>query len=75
MAPVVNSLVTVLAAAASLGQFQVVDAKPLLNPGRHAPPGVANLISSARRQVHRALASYYGWEHGLVRDPPDSRSM
>ena len=60
MAPVVAALVSLLALAGTL------DAKPLLTPGRHAKPGVANLISNSRRSFHKMLARYYGFAHGLV---------
>ncbi|WWD17948.1 hypothetical protein CI109_102393 [Kwoniella shandongensis] len=70
MAPVVSSAITLLALAAS-----ITDAKPLLAPGRHAPPGVANHLSIARRSLHNLLARYYGTSHGLSKPPslPEKR--
>ncbi|KAK8865867.1 hypothetical protein IAR55_001015 [Kwoniella newhampshirensis] len=65
MAPVVSSAITLLALAAS-----ITDAKPLLAPGRHAPPGVANHLSIARRSLHKLIARYYGTSHGLSKPPP-----
>ncbi len=61
MAPIVASLVSILAIAGA------VDAKPLLTPGRHAAPSVAGVLAHSRRSVHSMLArSYYGFAHGLV---------
>lgn len=60
MAPVVASLISILAIAGA------VDAKPLLTPGRHAPPTVANVLAHSRRSFHNLLARYYGDAHGLV---------
>lgn len=64
MAPVVTTLVSLLAIASS------IDAKPLLTPGRHAPPTVANMLSHSRRSLHGLLARYYGTAHGLTKPPP-----
>lgn len=63
MAPVVATAVTILALA---GAAVEVQAKPLLTPGRHAPPAVANGLANARRSFHSMLARYYGTSHGLV---------
>ena len=60
MTPVVSSLVSLLALAAA------IEAKPLTPPGHHAPPGVADLLSHARRGLQN-LRRYYGDAHGLVR--------
>jgi glucan endo-1,3-alpha-glucosidase len=61
MAPVVATLLAVLALSSGLGE-----AKPLLSPGRHAPPVVANALAGSRRAFHSMLARYYGTSHGLV---------
>ncbi|WVQ97182.1 hypothetical protein IAU59_004292 [Kwoniella sp. CBS 9459] len=66
MAPVVASTVALLALAGA-----AVDAKPLLKPGRHANPHIANKLASSRRSIHSLLARYYyGSEHGLTKPPP-----
>jgi hypothetical protein len=62
MAPVVESLVTLLALASA------VQATPL-SPGRHAPPyltGLSHHASAARRAVSNLISRYYGDAHGLV---------
>ncbi|OCF33259.1 hypothetical protein I316_05000 [Kwoniella heveanensis BCC8398] len=67
MAPVVASTVALLALAGAAS----VDAKPLLKPGRHANPHVANVLASSKRSIHSLLARYYyGSEHGLTKPPP-----
>ena len=66
MAPVVATLVSLLAIAGA------ADAKPLLTPGRHAAPSVANVLGHPRRSLHSLFARYYGTSHGLVsRSVPD----
>ncbi|KAK4684846.1 glucan endo-1,3-alpha-glucosidase, partial [Tremellales sp. Uapishka_1] len=69
MAPVVTSLISVLAVLGS------IEAKPL-TPGRHANPYVANVLSSGKRSLHSLLARYYGTAHGLSKPPalPEKRS-
>lgn len=58
MAPVVQTLALILAAASA------VEAAP---PGRHAPPSVANLLSNVKRNWSSLTARwYYGDEYGLV---------
>jgi len=58
MAPVVQTLALILAAAST------VEAAP---PGRHAPPSVANLLSNVKRSWSSLTARwYYGDEYGLV---------
>jgi hypothetical protein len=61
MAPVVQTLALLLAAASA------VEAAP---PGRHAPPSVANLLSNVKRNWNSLTARwYYGDEYGLVSFP------
>lgn len=62
MAPIIETAITLLAIAGS-----VAEAKPLRTPGRHAPPGVADVLASSKRSLHSLLARYYGTAHGLVR--------
>jgi len=58
MAPVVQTLALILAAASA------VEAAP---PGRHAPPSVANLLSNVKRSWSSLTERwYYGDEYGLV---------
>jgi hypothetical protein len=58
MAPVVQTLALILAAASA------VEAAP---PGRHAPPSVANMLSNVKRNWNSLAARwYYGDEYGLV---------
>ena len=66
MAPVATTFVALLAATAQLAN--VVDAKPLLSPGRHASPKLASILSTSKRSLHSLVARYYGYEHGLVSD-------
>ena len=67
MAPVTHSLMLLLVAAST------VQSKPLIPPGHHAPPHIANILSSSKRSFHRMLARYYyGSEHGLVSAPLSS---
>ncbi|KAL7419434.1 hypothetical protein Q5752_006272 [Cryptotrichosporon argae] len=61
MAPVAASLVVALALAGA------VDASPALGPGRHAPPSLANTLSTYKRGLHHMLARYYGSAHGLTK--------
>lgn len=61
MAPIIEAAIILLALAGN-----VVEAKPLRTPGRHAPPGVANVLASSKRSLHNLLARYYGTAHGLV---------
>ncbi|WVQ85464.1 hypothetical protein IAT38_007629 [Cryptococcus sp. DSM 104549] len=65
MAPALATAVTLLAFAGA-----VADAKPLLTPGRHANPKVANVLSSSKRSFHSYLARYYGTSHGLSKPSP-----
>jgi glucan endo-1,3-alpha-glucosidase len=64
MAPVVTTLLAVLALSG------MSEAKPLLSPGRHAPPVVANALAGSRRSFHSMIARYYGTAHGLVSGLP-----
>lgn len=61
MAPIIEAAVVLLALTGN-----IVEAKPLRTPGRHAPPGVANVLASSKRSLHSLLARYYGTAHGLV---------
>ncbi|ORY25195.1 glycosyl hydrolase family 71-domain-containing protein [Naematelia encephala] len=63
MAPVAATLLALLAVS-GLGE-----AKPL-SPGRHAPPRIANILSTSRRSLHSLLARYYGDAHGLTKPAP-----
>ncbi|OWZ54809.1 glucan endo-1,3-alpha-glucosidase agn1 [Cryptococcus neoformans c45] len=64
MAPIIEAAIILLALAGN-----VVEAKPLRTPGRHAPPGVANVLASSKRSLHNLLARYYGTAHGLSKPP------
>ncbi|WVO19777.1 uncharacterized protein IAS62_001067 [Cryptococcus decagattii] len=64
MAPIIETAITLLAIAGS-----VAEAKPLRTPGRHAPPGVADVLASSKRSLHSLLARYYGTAHGLSKPP------
>lgn len=73
MAPVASTLT--LIALASTAAVLEVQAKPLLTPGRHAAPAIANGLAGARRSFHSILARYYGTSHGLSKPPalPEKR--
>ncbi|WVQ71228.1 hypothetical protein IAR50_000753 [Cryptococcus sp. DSM 104548] len=65
MAPIIETAVSLLALAGT-----VAEATPLLKPGRHASPGVANVLSSSKRSLHNLLARYYGSAHGFTKPSP-----
>lgn len=69
MAPIAPWLNLLLAA----GLVADASAKPLF-PGRHAPPSVANLLSShVKKDLHSRLAEKYaGEDRGLVSHHPAS---
>ncbi|ODO07533.1 glucan endo-1,3-alpha-glucosidase agn1 [Cryptococcus wingfieldii CBS 7118] len=65
MAPILETAVSLLALAGT-----VAEATPLLKPGRHASPGVANILSSSKRSLHNLLARYYGSTYGFTKPSP-----